>query len=111
MTSDQLKASFLQRWKGLVTTIAATGMLVTVGFNWAEERYNQAADIGEIRENVEFLTRLALEDRITRLDGRIQMLETMSDQSRDERQTLNELRLERYQLKQRLDALNGNGGS
>jgi hypothetical protein len=85
------------------------GAITTAALAWADNRWNQSGDIGEIRNNVEFLTALAVRDRLPRLDGRIQMLEAIPDQSRDDRQTLYELRLERRQLQRRLDEMGERG--
>lgn len=99
-----MTASLAYRLKAWGGGVLIGGAIVTAALTWADNRWNQSDDIGEIRENVAFLTALTLRDRITRLDGRIQVLES-APHNRDDRQTLNELRLERQRLQRRLQEL------
>ncbi len=105
MTTNELKQSLAHRWKAWLATGGASGALALGALTWADDRWDQRKDITEIKDSVQFLECLMLKERITQLDGRVQILEMMRERSRDERRTLNELRLERGQLLGRIERL------
>lgn len=109
MTTEEVKHNLANKWKTYLSLIVCVGVIGTGIKTWADERYDQSEDISEIKDNVEFTLHLTLEDRIVRLDNRIQGLERLTDPSSDQRQTLNELRLKRHRLRERLRDLDGNG--
>lgn len=126
MTGDQVK-TFFQRWQAIIGAVVMTVGAVVAVLAWGDSRYIpreelgatqiemlaqldsrqlvEKADIEPIQDNLTFLTREVVKDRITSLDSRIQILESMANLSRDDRRTLNELRYDRSQLEHRLRML------
>lgn len=126
MSGDQVKA-FLQRWQAMLGAGGATAAAVLAVLAWSDTRYVPRAELGPekvmmlaeldteelvkkedltpIKENLAFLAREFIRDRITSLESRIQIMEGIPNLSRDDRRTLNELRYERARLQERLNTL------
>ncbi len=116
MNTSAATQSLMQRWKTWTSAIIGTATIIYALWVWADDRWvnhgeiNMAtlvrvSELKPLRENVETLTKLMLEDRIVSLDNRIQLLEAYTELSDDQRRTLNELRFERAKFQRRLEKL------
>lgn len=105
MSTDDVKL-FFERWRTILLTLGALIGSLAFVVSWGDSRWVKIADLEPIQENVEFLTRELLRDRIAELDGRIQVLELTPIEDRNSRRTLNELRLRRNEFQNHLNRLN-----